>query len=125
MTATNVKQKLAGEIDELQLFTFGGTSKSFCADRVVNNKELTKEIDTGATVSLIYRADIMKAYLELSLQLSRAILKTYTGEHIPVLNEAKVSVQYEVLQKLLNLVVITGNGPYLLRRNRMVQFHQD
>ena len=50
MTATNDEQKLPGEI---QLFTSGGTSKPFCADLVVNDKQLTMEIDTGAAVSLI------------------------------------------------------------------------
>ena len=45
MTATNDEQKLPGEMDELQLFTIGGISKSFCAHLVVNDKQLTMEID--------------------------------------------------------------------------------
>ena len=45
------KQKLPGEMDELQLFSIGGTSKLFCADIVVNDKLLTMEIDTGAAVT--------------------------------------------------------------------------
>ena len=51
VTTTNNEQKLPGEMDELQLFTIGGTSKPFCADLVVNNKLLIMEIDTGATVT--------------------------------------------------------------------------
>ena len=58
-TATNGKQKLPGEMDELQIFTIGGTSKP-CDDLVVNNRQLTMEIDTGAAVTC-YRADISKA----------------------------------------------------------------
>ena len=49
--ATNDEQKLSGEIDELQLFTIGGTSKPFCADHVVKDRQLTIEIDTDAAVS--------------------------------------------------------------------------
>ena len=56
MTATNDKQKLPREMDELQLFTIGGTCKSFCADLAVNDKQLPMEIDNGAAVS-----DILKA----------------------------------------------------------------
>ena len=47
------------------------------------------------------------------------------GECIPVLGEAKVSVQYKGQQELLYLVVITGNGPYLLGRNWIAEFQQD
>ena len=49
----NDKQKLPGEMDELQLFTIGGTSKPFSADLVVNDKHLTMEIDTGADAPLL------------------------------------------------------------------------
>ena len=52
VTATNDEQKLPGEMDELQLFTIGGTSKPFCANLAVNDK-LTMEIETGAAVSII------------------------------------------------------------------------
>ena len=101
-------------MDELQLFTSGATSKPFCVDLIVNNKQLTMEIDTGAAVSLITEQSFRKIDDELSLQPSHAVLMTYTGEHILVLGEAKVSVQYNGQQKLLNLVIITGNGPCLL-----------
>ena len=79
MTATNDEHKLPGEIDELQLFTIGGTSKPFCADLVVNDKQHTMEIDTGAAVSLITEQTFQKPYSELSLQPSHAILKTYSS----------------------------------------------
>ena len=51
MTTASDKQKLSGEMDKLQLFTVGGTSKPFCAGHVVNDKPLTMEMDTGAAVS--------------------------------------------------------------------------
>ena len=60
---------------ELQLFTIGGTFKLIYAD-LVNDKQLTMEIDTGAAI---------QNYL---YKLSHAILKTYDGECIPVLGEA-------------------------------------
>ena len=87
MTA-NDEQKLPGETDELQLFTIGGTSKPFCADHVVKDKQLIMEINTGAAV-LPQRRLFWKLYPELSLQPSNAFLKTYTGECIPVLGELK------------------------------------
>ena len=42
-----------GEMDEQQIFTTGGTSRPFCADILVNDKEFTMEIYTGAAVLLI------------------------------------------------------------------------
>ena len=53
MTATNDEQNPPGEMDELQLFTIGGTAKPFCADLEVTDKQLAMEIDTGVAVSLI------------------------------------------------------------------------
>ena len=76
MTATNDKQNLPGEMDQLQLPTIGGTSTPFGADLVVNDKRLTMEIDTGAAVSLITEQTFQNLYPELSLQPSHAILKT-------------------------------------------------
>ena len=83
VTSTNDEQKVPG-----QLFTIGGTSKPFCADIVVNAKQLPMEIDTGAAVSLIPEQTFRKLYPELSLQPFHAILKICTGECIPVLREA-------------------------------------
>ena len=51
VTATNDEQKLPGEMEELQLFTMGGTSKPFRADLVVNDKQLTMEIDWSCCVT--------------------------------------------------------------------------
>ena len=53
VTGTSNEQKLPGEMNELQLFAHRGTSKPFCADLVVNDKQPTMEIVTGAAVSLI------------------------------------------------------------------------
>ncbi len=39
VTVTNVKQKLPGEMDELQIFTIGQTTTQFCANIVVNDKK--------------------------------------------------------------------------------------
>ena len=89
MTVTNEKPKLPDEMDEIQLFTIGGNSKPFCADLVVNDKQLTMEIDTGAAISFITEQTFPKLYPELSLQSSHATLKTYTAVRLPVLGENK------------------------------------
>ena len=111
-------------MDELQLFTIGGTSKPFCADLVVNDKQLTMEIDTCCRVTY-YRADISKA---LSRIISTTISRHFEDIHWRTHTSPGRSLSIRPVksqQKLLNLVIITGNGPCLLVRNWMAEFQQD
>ena len=75
-----------------QLLTIGGTSKPFCADLVVNDKQLTIEIDTIAVGHLL-----QSRYFENSILNSTTISRHFeaSGEPIPVLGGAKISVQYK------------------------------
>ena len=50
-------------MDESKLFSIGGTYKLFCANHVVNDKDLIMDIDPGTAVSLI-----QNMYFEISVQ---------------------------------------------------------
>ena len=54
---------------------------------------------------------------ELKLHKSKILLKTYTGEHIPVQGELRVHVRYGEQCASLVLLVVAGDGPTLLGRN--------
>ena len=71
------------------------------------------EIDTGASASVINEAVyklISRGELKSQLQPTQAVLKTCTGEKIPVLGMFNVVVAYEGNQKKLPLLVVKGNS---------------
>ena len=54
---------------------------------------LKMEIDTGTTVSIISHATY-QMFSEAPLNTVPLCLRTYTGEHIPVVGEMIIQVQY-------------------------------
>ena len=86
----------------------------------VNGANLTMELDTGATLSIIseetYRT-LFPTERAPSLKTSKAKLKTYTVELIQTLGEIEVTVQYKGQERKLSLLVVTGKGPSLLGRD--------
>ena len=54
---------------------------------------------------------------QIPLEKSDILLKTYTGEQVPVLGKMKVRVSYLQQSQELWLEVVTGKGPNLMGRN--------
>ena len=84
------------------------------------------EIDTGASASVInetvYKL-ISRWELKPQLQPTQAVLKTYTGEQIPVLGIFNPVVAYEGNQKKLPLLVVKGTQPCLLGWDWLNEVH--
>ena len=85
----------------------------------INNQTLEKQIDTGASVSVL-NATTNKERQEL--RKSGAVLCTYSGELIAILGTIEVNVQYEDQQASVPLVVVEGNGPNLVGRDWLKVF---
>ena len=86
----------------------------------VNGADLTMELDTGATLSLISENTYKKIFpVETAPHIlnSKAQLKTYTGEVIKVLGAIEVEVTHNEQKKQMNLLVVAGDGPSLLGRD--------
>ena len=86
----------------------------------VNGADLSMELDTGATLSIISEETYRKLFSAgkaPTLKASKAQLKTYTGEVIQILGEIEVKIQYKGQEKKLNLLVVAGKGPSLLGRD--------
>ena len=86
----------------------------------VNGVDLTIELDTGTTLSLISEKtykEIILAETALYLQASNAQLKTYTREVIKVLGAIEVEITHNEQKKQLSLLVVAGEGPSLLGRD--------
>ena len=94
----------------------------------VNGVDLTMELDTGATLSLISE----KTYKELfpaetapHLQSSKAQVKTYTGEVIKILGAVEVEITHNEQKRQLNLLLVAGEGPSLLGRDWLSHIRLD
>ena len=73
------------------------------------------EVDTGAAVSLAPESAVAPLLTSTTLQPTSIILKTYTGEQIPVKGTLLVDVKYDWQHhKNLKLLVVSGSGPCLM-----------
>ena len=84
----------------------------------VNGQPLLMEVDTGASVSLVPESAIPSLLPSTQLQPTNIVLKTYTGEQIPVKGTMSVEVEYgKQRHRGLKLLVVQGGGPCLLGRD--------
>ena len=85
------------------------------------------EIDTGASKTILNEATYGRLRDALGpLQTTKAALRTYTGERIPVLGAVMVTVEYEGKKKNLNALIVAGkNRPNLLGRDWLEQIRLD
>ena len=85
----------------------------------VNQRELTMEVDTGASVSLISEATYKQLWQDNCPKLNRTTVKlrTYSGEMLVVLGSITVDINYRSQEAQLPLLVVAGNGPSLLGKN--------
>ena len=83
----------------------------------INSQPLQMEVDTGAAVSLISQRTYQEYLSQIPLEKSDILLKSYTGEQVPVLGKMKVRVSYLQQSQELWLEVVTGKGPNLMGRN--------
>ena len=91
-------------------------TKPLQTDVEIEGHCLSMEIDTAVAVSIISdRIFTSLPYLEkLPLQPTQVILRTYTGESIPVLGELSVNVTCQGTDHTLPLLVIKEDGPSLV-----------
>ena len=81
------------------------------------------EVDTGATESILSEStynQLCEVNDKLDLIPSNINLKSYTGHQIGVLGLCLVAVKYENYKRKLSVLLVKGQGPYLLGRNWML-----
>ncbi|XP_062400896.1 uncharacterized protein K02A2.6-like [Sardina pilchardus] len=85
----------------------------------INKNIVEFEVDTGCSVTILSKTEYAKlrtAGGTQQLQDCSMTLKTYTGEKVPTLGAADVTVRYKGQVKQLPVVVVAGPGPNLLGR---------
>ena len=76
------------------------------------------EVDTGAGVSIASESMLASLLPSVKLQKTSVVLRTYTGEQIPVKGSICVDVVYgQQHHKNLKLLVVQGSGPSLMGRD--------
>ena len=86
----------------------------------INGAELTMEVDTGATLSIISQRTYERLWDKENaprINPSKARLRTYTGEIIDILGELVVEVVFGKQRETCSLIVVQGDGPSLLGRD--------
>ena len=83
----------------------------------INEKSLQMEIDTGASLTLVSERTFRESWPTLKLSHTGVKLHSYSGESVPVVSTADVTVNYGNQVASLPLLVVEGGGPSLLGRN--------
>ena len=94
----------------------------------INNSKLQMEIDTGASRSIIGEDTFKQLWpeaLQPTITPTKVKLRTYTGELIPVLSVATVTVNHHNQCKVLELLVAAGAGPSLIGRDWLHELRLD
>ena len=99
--------------------------KPIVIEMEVNGQQLPMELDTGAAVSLISTSTYSHLFLEVPLTRSKTQLTTYTGQKITVAGIMKVEVRYGGKVHDLQLHVVKGEGPSLLKRDWLMEVRLD
>ncbi len=91
----------------------------------MDGQTISKEVDTGASVSIISETEHRRRWPGAPLRRSATQLRTYTGELLKVVGEAMVDVIYGQQKARLPLVVVVGEGPCLMGRDWLQQLQLD
>ena len=80
---------------------------------LIDGTQMEMAIDTGSAVSITFKKVWISLLKSRPLKATSAVLKTVTGEKVPVLGELEVSVQHNGQDLVLPLLVMDGNGPLM------------
>ena len=116
---TNYLQEIEEEEKGYELYNIKSSKPDpYCVNINVNGHEITMEVDTGASVTVISEQTYRQTLKSVpKIQPSDANLHTYTGEEIKVLGLIKVPVEYSNQKATLPAIVVAGKSPNLLGRN--------
>ena len=83
----------------------------------VNGENISMELDTGASVSIMTEEAWRRRFPKVPLEESQIKFKTYTGEALEIIGQALVEETYQDKTTMLPLQILKGNGPSLFGRN--------
>jgi len=114
------------DLGEYELnYAGGGGVRPIKVDLEVDGQQLSMEVDTGASLSLVSETIFRRLWPSRPLQPTTVQLKTYSGELLPVLGTVQVHVSHGNQTANLPLLVVQTDGPSLLGRNWLEKLQLD
>ena len=87
-------------------------------DVMMNNTKIIVEVDTGASATLINESTFHQIWPKQKPDVSKAdLLRTYTGEKVPLLGTVKTTIKYKDQTTTLPVLIVKGQGPNILGRD--------
>ena len=119
--AVKQEQPSSGESDSdeeipVNVLTVKGGSAAYTVTPQLEGQPIPMEIDTGAAVSLMSEKLFMAKLSHTPLTKAKIILKTYTGETVPMAGKADVHVELNGHKATLPIYVVKGDYPALMGR---------
>ena len=104
-----------------------GRKPPLCVDVLVNDKPVCLELDTGAALSVCSEQEYRRIWPVDGpvIHSCDKVLKTYSGETLPVVGEAQVQVRYGSQVADLSVIVLKGSGPFLFGRDWLAKLKLD
>lgn len=117
-----------GSDDELGVFRIHAVksqSPPIFVTVMINECEVSMEVDTGAAVSIVSEQTRRKCFGMVPVMKTDLELRTYTSEPIKVLGKCSVAVKYGTQSVNGDIYIVEGHGPSLLGRDLLRQIKLD
>ncbi|CAM5120403.1 unnamed protein product [Eretmochelys imbricata] len=101
----------------LRVLSLAVGSHEYWVTPLLDGKPIRMELDTSAAVSLVSETVYKEKRQHLPLKATKTVLKTYTGEAVPMLGTIDVKVELNGQAAKLPLFVVRGNYPALMGRS--------
>ena len=113
-----IEKKDAKEVEEFFHIHNRTATKPYIVNLTVNGKEIQFEVDTGSGVTVVNQETYYEHFKQKRLEKCDIILKSYTGEQIPVVGMLHVDVEYRDRKgENMKLMILKGNNVNLVGRN--------
>lgn len=112
-------QETAKNQEELEFFvgtvrTLAQEDKEWISSLKINGSNIDFKLDTGAQVNILPLNEYDKLANKPAVENKNIVLKTYTGEQIPIQGVCYANVELENKQQKIMFVVVSKNYPPLL-----------
>lgn len=94
-------------------------------ESLVNGVAIPFELDTGSSCTLIPHAVYLKHFGNITLEVSDAVLQTYSGERVTPKGTFTATVAVHGQEVILPILVVPSTGPALLGRDLMAKVQLD